>query len=52
VTEDVEYEEPEEEKCRFWPDCKNGDECEYYHPDIACKYVFIEDVHLQPNGLK
>ena len=39
VTEDMEYDDdPEKEKCRFWPDCKNGNECPYYHPDVACKH--------------
>ena len=42
VTENVEYEDEDipstsTEKCRFWPQCKNGNDCPYYHPDITCK---------------
>ncbi|KAL9958254.1 hypothetical protein ACROYT_G035248 [Oculina patagonica] len=25
------------EKCKFWPDCKNGDECPFYHPTVTCR---------------
>lgn len=25
------------ERCRFWPSCKNGDECEFAHPSTPCK---------------
>jgi hypothetical protein len=27
------------ERCRFWPACANGNECQYIHPTIPCKYV-------------
>lgn len=25
------------EKCRYWPACKNGDLCNYHHPTTTCK---------------
>lgn len=25
------------ERCRFWPNCKNGDKCTYHHPTVPCK---------------
>ncbi|XP_064394798.1 zinc finger CCCH domain-containing protein 14-like [Halichondria panicea] len=25
------------ERCRFWPNCKNGDSCSYIHPTVPCK---------------
>uniref|UniRef100_A0A131YUT0 Zinc finger CCCH domain-containing protein 14 n=1 Tax=Rhipicephalus appendiculatus TaxID=34631 RepID=A0A131YUT0_RHIAP len=25
------------EKCRYWPACKNGDQCPYHHPSVPCK---------------
>ncbi|XP_040598584.1 zinc finger CCCH domain-containing protein 14 isoform X5 [Mesocricetus auratus] len=25
------------ERCKYWPACKNGDECVYYHPISPCK---------------
>jgi len=25
------------ERCRFWPNCKNGDSCPYHHPSAPCK---------------
>ena len=25
------------ERCRFWPNCKNGDSCTYHHPTVPCK---------------
>ncbi|KAL5474839.1 hypothetical protein EMCRGX_G026859 [Ephydatia muelleri] len=25
------------ERCRFWPNCKNGDTCPYLHPSVACR---------------
>ena len=43
VTEEAEKEEEEEtrgevlERCRFWPNCKNGDSCAYHHPSVPCK---------------
>lgn len=24
------------ERCRFWPACKMGNDCEYHHPTVAC----------------
>ena len=27
------------ERCRFWPNCKNGDECPYVHPAEPCTLV-------------
>jgi hypothetical protein len=23
-------------RCRFWPDCNNGDQCEFIHPTQRC----------------
>ena len=25
------------ERCKYWPACKNGDECAYHHPVLPCK---------------
>ncbi|NXN97727.1 ZC3HE protein, partial [Rhinopomastus cyanomelas] len=25
------------ERCKYWPACKNGDECVYHHPTLPCK---------------
>lgn len=25
------------EKCRYWPACKNGDQCPFQHPTVPCK---------------
>ena len=25
------------EKCKFWPNCKNGDDCPYFHPSTPCR---------------
>ncbi|XP_064919795.1 zinc finger CCCH domain-containing protein 14 isoform X1 [Columba livia] len=25
------------ERCKYWPACKNGDECIYHHPTLPCK---------------
>lgn len=25
------------ERCLFWPTCKNGEKCEFYHPTVPCK---------------
>ncbi|XP_063255196.1 zinc finger CCCH domain-containing protein 14 isoform X2 [Prinia subflava] len=32
-------EKPEKvlERCKYWPACKNGDECVYHHPTLPCK---------------
>lgn len=27
------------ERCKYWPACKNGDECVYHHPTLPCKWV-------------
>ncbi|KAG2211817.1 hypothetical protein INT47_004503 [Mucor saturninus] len=24
------------ERCKYWPNCKNGDECVYFHPTTVC----------------
>lgn len=24
------------ERCKYWPNCKNGDECIYFHPTTIC----------------
>lgn len=26
------------ERCKFWPNCKNGDECPFHHPSVQCKF--------------
>lgn len=25
------------ERCKFWPSCKEGDDCNYYHPSKPCR---------------
>ncbi|KAG8191243.1 hypothetical protein JTE90_003256 [Oedothorax gibbosus] len=25
------------ERCKYWPSCKNSDDCVYYHPSVPCK---------------
>lgn len=25
------------EKCKFWPECKNGESCPFYHPTVTCR---------------
>lgn len=25
------------ERCRFWPSCANGNDCQFVHPSIPCK---------------
>jgi hypothetical protein len=51
-TEDIGVEEEGEdsmnsgklsERCRYWPACKNGDQCEFQHPTTPCKSV--QSVH-------
>lgn len=27
------------ERCRFWPACANGNDCQFVHPSVPCKYV-------------
>lgn len=27
------------ERCKYWPNCKNGEECIYFHPTTVCPYV-------------
>ncbi|XP_027428230.1 zinc finger CCCH domain-containing protein 14 isoform X10 [Zalophus californianus] len=27
------------ERCKYWPACKNGDECAYHHPVSPCKRI-------------
>lgn len=29
------------ERCKFWPQCKNGDRCSFHHPTIPCKCVCV-----------
>ncbi|XP_070577983.1 zinc finger CCCH domain-containing protein 14-like isoform X2 [Ptychodera flava] len=26
-----------QERCKFWPTCKSGDQCQYHHPNVPCK---------------
>lgn len=25
------------ERCKYWPSCRSGDNCNYHHPSVACK---------------
>ena len=25
------------ERCKFWPECKNGENCAYFHPTVPCR---------------
>ena len=27
------------ERCKLWPNCKNGDSCPFHHPTVPCRYV-------------
>ena len=29
--------EPLTERCKFWPNCKLGDKCDFHHPSLPCK---------------
>eukprot|EP00800_Vazella_pourtalesii_P000752 TRINITY_DN10659_c0_g1_i1.p1 TRINITY_DN10659_c0_g1~~TRINITY_DN10659_c0_g1_i1.p1 ORF type:complete len:340 (-),score=72.73 TRINITY_DN10659_c0_g1_i1:171-1190(-) len=29
--------EPVADRCKFWPNCKLGDKCEFHHPSLPCK---------------
>ena len=29
------------ERCKFWPNCKNGDTCPFHHPTVPCRYVCV-----------
>lgn len=42
------------ERCRFWPACANGNECQFIHPSIPCKtfpYCKFGDkcLYIHPN---
>ena len=49
------------ERCKYWPACKNGDECAYHHPVSPCKAfpnckfaekcLFIQIVNMIQNVL-
>ena len=26
-----------QDRCKFWPECKNGDSCPFYHPTVTCR---------------
>ncbi|RCH92682.1 hypothetical protein CU098_008943 [Rhizopus stolonifer] len=30
-------EETKKERCKYWPTCKNGKECPYFHPSKVCR---------------
>ena len=32
------------ERCKFWPNCKKGDTCPYYHPKTPCRSVLDASV--------
>ena len=40
IEEDVDKDSGEKqvEKCKFWPNCKNGDDCPFLHPTVPCKF--------------
>ena len=39
-----------QEKCKFWPECKNGDSCPFYHPTVACRWFTGNNGELkEPN---
>ncbi|CAF1455558.1 unnamed protein product, partial [Adineta steineri] len=47
VNEDDQYSPPttslassnkKQKRCRFWPDCHNGDQCEFVHPSQRCTH--------------
>ncbi|XP_029656201.1 zinc finger CCCH domain-containing protein 14-like [Octopus sinensis] len=25
------------ERCKFWPSCANGDQCQFHHPNVLCR---------------
>lgn len=25
------------ERCKYWPSCLNGQNCEFFHPTVKCK---------------
>lgn len=27
------------ERCKYWPNCKNGNRCAYVHPNNPCRYI-------------
>ncbi|KAI9276400.1 hypothetical protein BY458DRAFT_505768 [Sporodiniella umbellata] len=29
-------EDSKSQRCKYWPTCKNGDQCVYFHPDTVC----------------
>ena len=29
--------EPVTERCKFWPNCKLGEKCDFHHPSLPCK---------------
>ncbi|XP_030854637.1 zinc finger CCCH domain-containing protein 14 isoform X2 [Strongylocentrotus purpuratus] len=33
----AEMEEKVNERCKFWPACKNGSECNFFHPSTPCR---------------
>ncbi|XP_054758966.2 zinc finger CCCH domain-containing protein 14-like [Lytechinus pictus] len=35
--EHVEMEEKVNERCKFWPACKNGSDCLFFHPSTPCR---------------
>ncbi|KAI8993350.1 hypothetical protein BDB01DRAFT_832177 [Pilobolus umbonatus] len=36
VSKATEIKSTKNERCKYWPNCKNGDECTYYHPSTVC----------------
>lgn len=36
------------EKCKFWPDCKNGDDCPFYHPTVTCRWFIFYFIVTNP----
>lgn len=37
IGESMQDQNKQAEKCKFWPDCKNGDDCPFYHPTVMCR---------------
>lgn len=35
------------ERCKYWPNCKNGEECIYFHPTTVCPYVHASKILIE-----
>ncbi|XP_044183377.1 zinc finger CCCH domain-containing protein 14-like [Acropora millepora] len=36
-TSPVKNKQATQDRCKFWPECKNGDSCPFYHPTVTCR---------------